>query len=69
MVEVLEAQVNDKLPEMLIRSLLFNTDKEKNKKNTHAPVCIWEDNVDLDIDVAPNRTDRITGDDCMRGTV
>ena len=52
--------MNEKLPEMLIRSMLLNTDKEKNKKNTHAPVCIWEDNVDLDIDVAPNRTDMLS---------
>ena len=68
-VEVLEAQVTDKIAEMLIRSMLLNTDKEKNKKNTHAPCCIWEDTVDLDIDFAPNRTDKTTGDDCRRGTV
>ena len=61
--------MNEKLPEMLIRSLLLNTDKEKNKKNTHTNCAIWEDTTDLDIDVAPNRTDKITGDDCRRGTV
>ena len=61
--------MNEKLPEMLIRSLLLNTDKEKNKKNTHINCAIWEDTTDLDIDVAPNRTDKITGDDCRRRTV
>lgn len=55
--------------DMLIRAIILNTDSKANSKNTHTSVNIWEDTTYLDTDVAPNRKDKITGDDCRRGTI
>lgn len=60
----------DTLVDMLIRSLLLNTDSKANSKNTHVNCAIWEDHANsIDFDVAPNRTDKTTGEDCRRGTI
>lgn len=59
----------DVMIDMLIRAIILNTDGKANSKNTHTSVNIWEDTTYLDTDVAPNRKDKITGDDCRRGTI
>ena len=37
-----------------VRALLLGTDKEKNKKNTHCPVVVWEDETTLDEWILPD---------------
>lgn len=60
---------SDVMIDMLIRAIILNTDGKANSKNTHTSVNIWEDYYSLDTDVAPNRKDKTTGDDCRRGTI
>jgi hypothetical protein len=54
----------------LISSLIIGTDKNENKAHdiSPAPICVWEENTDIDTEHAPGY-DGPKGDESAGGTV